>query len=576
MLNIYNFKLYYPNGDPYAGPDSGEGGGAREEPSETTDPVEATGGSTNNTTDGTNGRDPKEKEREKNERELFASVFPKSPPGYKFEKEITKFTTSKNRDNIDNDGEDRQVIVKGTPGSTFSITIVDSSGCDMLTNKVENKKIPSTGVYALNQNFPSIKLDGSDRKTKETYSLKLIAGAGVRKIGSEVDDFELDQMANPVVTITKSTSQTSPSLSVSGSDITFTGKAMSRVNAKSKLYSLTITGSDTETAESLYVKNINFRDNITGSDIIQKVVDCGGETKPELKSELVLKPLTTRTETTIEGETTISGDLEVGMKVTSLTSEEKTIVANLDKDENIIDYDCDKTLPVKHKLNNTNDLDVGMRVKGNVISGTTIKSIDCDTKITLSPQQVIPKDTIIRFEREFESHIEEIIDNVNSKGNAVIRLTKGVVVKDNTILDFSDNNTNMHGEMSFSASGVDSIVLKTFIKPIRFGDKNITYTLNLDNIITSKPNAYSRSAKTAKNTAVVINMIKGDNDSNASTKTGTVTGNPSHGTVGAYNTSTDSFTYTPNNEFTGKDEFKFTMSDGVNSSDEKTVFITVK
>ena len=572
---MYNFKLYYPESDPYAGPPGGgESSGPREEASETTDPTETVGGSTNNTTE-TNGRSEDEKEKDKNQKRFFASVFPKQQPGYKFEKEITKFTTNKNRDDIDNDGENRQVIVKGTPGSVFSITIVDSSGCDMLTNKIENKKIPSTGIYAFNQAFPSITLDGSDRKTKETYSLKLTVGAEVRRVGY-VDDFELNQIANPVITITKSTSQASPALSTSGSDITFTGKAMSRVNAKSKVYSLTITGSSTETAESLYVKNINFRDNITSNDIIQKVVDCGGETKPESKSELVLKPLTTRTETTIEGKTTISGDLEVGMKVTSLTSEEKTIVANLDKDENIIDYSCDKTLPVSHKLNNTNDLDIGMRVTGNVVNGTIIKSIDCGTKITLSPPQIIPKDSRIRFERNVGSHVVEIVDNINSKGNAVIRLNKAIMVKHNTVLNFSDNNNSIHGDISCNGSGVDSIVLKAFIKPIRFGSKNITYTLDLDNIITSKPNAYNKDVKTAKNTAVAINMIEGDNDSNASSKTGTVTGNPSHGTVGSYNTSTDSFTYTPNNEFTGEDKFKFTMSDSANSSDEKTVFITVK
>ena len=34
--------------------------------------------------------------------------------------------------------------------------------------------------------------------------------------------------------------------------------------------------------------------------------------------------------------------------------------------------------------------------------------------------------------------------------------------------------------------------------------------------------------------------------------------------------------YTPGDGFTGKDKIKFTLSDGVNTSDEKTIFITVK
>ena len=70
-------------------------------------------------------------------------------------------------------------------------------------------------------------------------------------------------------------------------------------------------------------------------------------------------------------------------------------------------------------------------------------------------------------------------------------------------------------------------------------------------------------------------MIQHDRDANASSKTGTIVENPKNGTIGSYATSTDSFTYTPNEGFTGEDSFTFTMSDGTNSSDEKTVIIKV-
>ena len=45
--------------------------------------------------------------------------------------------------------------------------------------------------------------------------------------------------------------------------------------------------------------------------------------------------------------------------------------------------------------------------------------------------------------------------------------------------------------------------------------------------------------------------------------------------MSAYTTSTDTFRYIPNKEFTGEDSFTFTMSDGTNTSDEKTVLIEV-
>ena len=156
-----------------------------------------------------------EEQRNKNQKELFEAAFPKEKSGYKFEKEINKFTTNKNIDNIDAKGENRQIIVKGTPGSIFSITLEDSAGCNMLANKIQNKKIPSIGTYTFSQIFPSIKSNGQDIKTKETYSLKITVGADVRKA---VNDIVLEQIADPVITITKTTSQTGPALSVSGSN----------------------------------------------------------------------------------------------------------------------------------------------------------------------------------------------------------------------------------------------------------------------------------------------------------------------------------------------------------------------
>ena len=71
-------------------------------------------------------------------------------------------------------------------------------------------------------------------------------------------------------------------------------------------------------------------------------------------------------------------------------------------------------------------------------------------------------------------------------------------------------------------------------------------------------------------------MIKDDWDANSTSKTGTVVKSASHGTVSAYTTSTDSFTYTPFTSYVGEDHFTFTMSDGTNTSDEKTVRIVVK
>ena len=70
-------------------------------------------------------------------------------------------------------------------------------------------------------------------------------------------------------------------------------------------------------------------------------------------------------------------------------------------------------------------------------------------------------------------------------------------------------------------------------------------------------------------------LIKFDTDTNRTSKTGTVVRPPSHGIVSAYSNSLDSFAYLPNSNFVGSDSFTFTMTDGVNTSDEKTIFIEV-
>ena len=54
----------------------------------------------------------------------------------------------------------------------------------------------------------------------------------------------------------------------------------------------------------------------------------------------------------------------------------------------------------------------------------------------------------------------------------------------------------------------------------------------------------------------------------------TITKQPSSGTAGAINGYLKS--YTPNKLFKGKDNIKFTVSDGVNTSEEKTIYLTVK
>jgi hypothetical protein len=78
-----------------------------------------------------------------------------------------------------------------------------------------------------------------------------------------------------------------------------------------------------------------------------------------------------------------------------------------------------------------------------------------------------------------------------------------------------------------------------------------------------------------KETATSIYLLAKDTDDNATDKTATVVKNPQHGTVGGWNSTRNAIQYEPHTGFTGQDSFTFTVSDGVNSSSEKRVFITV-
>ena len=160
-------------------------------------------------------------------------------------------------------GETRPITITGKEGSKFSLTIKDNSDCSILKKKMEWEIIPKGGKYVFQQEYPSITVNGSAVKTKEIYEIKLTPSAD----SGEPKSIILTQTAGPVVTITKTTSQTNPTLSVSGSDTTIIGRANSNKKYDTaKTYALTITGSDAGTSESLYVKDTKFNENIVSSN----------------------------------------------------------------------------------------------------------------------------------------------------------------------------------------------------------------------------------------------------------------------------------------------------------------------
>ena len=567
IFNIYNFKLYSPNGDAeYSGGGAEGGRGEGESPA-----GEPTSGTTSGTSGGsTNGETDYEREiyDTTGTQAGYKIVYPASDT---ITKSILQFTTNKkNNFKLEAKGEKREIIIVGTPGAVFTLTIKDSSNCSILRDKLENVKIPVKGRYTFIQDFPAITSEGRAVKTEEVYTLEIKPAADVAIVTENT--FTLTQIADPVITLTNETSVTSPcALSVSGADITLTGRANSGRSNISKTYTLTVTEGEGTTGGKLYYTGDIFNNNVSSNTTIKKLINRDGETG--FTTTLFLNNVTTRTTSTIEGEDETTSDLTPGMSMFAEIVKNKTVVGNLNEDNEIIDYDTCKTLPTRLKLSDTNDLFVGMVISGEILQNTYIESIDCDKNITIAPRQVVRPNSTIRFTKKYNGAVS-FFENTSRNKSKVI-LSRPVDIPDGTEIEFDDNKNRIFAVSRVTGSGTDTVTLTNFIRPIRFGNRNVTLTLDLDKLVTSKPNAYNIKTTTKINTAVVINMIQHDRDANASSKTGTIVENPKNGTVGSYATSTDSFTYTPANGFTGEDSFTFTMSDGTNTSDEKTVIIKV-
>ena len=269
ILSISKFKLYYPNGDSeYSG--GGDEGGAKEsDPSSdpgTSTPTGSYGGSTlqSNTIAGSRNR-------------KIESVYKKE-----IKPEIYYFTVSGNSI-IQESGESKKIKIQGTPDSIFSLTIKDSTDCSILKEDIENVVIPSNGIYEFDQTFPSIFAGASGRRTsrsKEIYTIKLTPAANVSIEGID-NEVLIHQYANPVVTITKTTSQTGPAISVSGSDITKTGSAgvssrsIQGYSSTSSTWTIT---ADSEDSGTWYVKNTDINNAFETNTVIKKKIDRCGET----------------------------------------------------------------------------------------------------------------------------------------------------------------------------------------------------------------------------------------------------------------------------------------------------------
>tara|TARA_R110002020_G_scaffold19831_4_gene68075 strand:+ start:9580 stop:11298 length:1719 start_codon:yes stop_codon:yes gene_type:complete len=487
-------------------------------------------------------------------------------------------------------GDSRDIRVIGTPGSGFNLEVNDSSGCSILEESLNQVEIPKNGVYTLKQSFPDISTSAQGGLVKEHYDIILTPNADathntsidinensteeeITRVLEEIKnnpapDYKigkpsvtLHQYPDVTITVTNSSSQTGPALSVSGSNITKTNRANSE-GIETVPYTLVIT-EDSTTAGYFYVNNGSFNKSLTTNTMLKKVIS-----RPEGEfskiGDLVLKPSTTRT----DANGNITGDLTAGMKIYGKIEKTKIVTESLEVPT------C-KRKTDKFSLSDTVGLFPGMTI--NIPGETLVElvSVDCAKNITIDRKVAIQENREIIFKYETWSSVKEIRNQINSRGETEITTATPIHAVNGMELEFDDDTSQLDGTFRFSGSGSKTVTLVSNIDISKFGLHDITYTWNLDDFITRKPNAYDRAVDVPKNTTTFdVKLSRGDYDVNISSKTPTITKQPSHG---AADTSDGLIiTYVPDNGYVGDDEILYTIRDGTTTSEEKRITITVK
>jgi hypothetical protein len=566
----YNkYKLYSPDTE-YIG---GETGGGKSEGEEGGEGGGGMGGGGENGGNGPN--------KDKDKFDVYGNpIVPQEEPLIEeiAGKEIKVLEVQNSSTFISAKGESRTIRIIGTPGAGFTLTIKDSSGCSIMEEELENVEIPKNTIYTFIQEFPDITTSAGGGLIKEYYEVIIIPHADVKLyeyIENGIPTFTLYQYPDPTVTLATTTSQTSPGLSVAVSGVaTKKNKAGAFGDNIGESYSnwiLTIT-EDSGTNGNFYIKNTDFNENITTDSVIKKVVKREVGEDPTSQT-INLKPLTTRT---VDGIT--NGDLAVGMTIIGKVEKTKIVT-------NSLEVPSCKRKTDKFELNNTTDLFENMLVYLNGVLSAQVTSIDCERNITISRKIAIRQNTDILFKHDIGATVHEVVSQVNSEGNACIKIGRYAYIPNNVELEFDDDDSRVSGTIRFSGSGTDSIVLTNEIFVTKYGIRDITYTLDLDNIITRKPNAKDFDIEVSKDSQRnLIIFSNSDFDTNKLDKVPSTTQSPSNGSVVIYDKSDGGYTaptlaYTPNAGFVGDDEIGYKLADddeATDLSDEKTIRITVK
>jgi len=304
------------------------------------------------------------------------------------EKKITSIKIQNVNTFISPRGETRQIKLRGTAGSGFSLEINDSDGDCILEEELQNIEIPRSGIYILNQKFPSISTSATGGLTEAYYEIKINAHADV---SCDLDKITLYQY--PDVTLTLSNSTTSARMVVSGDDVTVTRPAKHE-GFITQAQTLVITEVGESGIPGFFYANGNVNSSISKNTVITRRVKADAD--PKRSKYAILKPLTTR----VVGDA-ITEEISAGMSIGGKITKSKIIHKSLDVSN------CRKATN-KFELDDTVGLLPSMFGSINGINDFQIVSIDCGKNITIDRKVVIPENTNVSFTYKVSSTIVKV------------------------------------------------------------------------------------------------------------------------------------------------------------------------
>ena len=447
----------------------------------------------------------------------------------------------------------REIEIVGTPGAIFSLTIDDDDGCSLLNSPLNNVVIPKgengdkIGKYTFLQRFkPTV--------NEKTYNINLTPSADVKLVGVPLTTptYSVEQRVNPTVTLTNKTAIAIDIPTASTIKGTYIENPELGGEDPYGDVSISWTINRSEGASGyLYVKkqpnNSDWSNNV---DITKSTPHEIGEQEGDL---IKIYPNTVD----LKKDMIFQGNKTIDKFVTSV--EDTT--------------DCDTTTK-SIILNNLDDIVIGLKVSSTEIRRPTIV-IDIDktcNKIVISSKQPIKINSKLTFVKNYSGIVKKVVDN-----NYIETITP-IKLPTRASLTFNKHpKPNINSSLSFT-SGVTSPVVSGTVSVLEFGRENVTFTQDLDNIITYTPNAWDQTIQVTKDTARTFDLLAFDTDENYRVKTPGVVANPSNGTlnVSSLAAGVGTIIYTPTTGFIGNDLFTFRVNDGTTNSDNKTIYLKVK